>query len=70
MIAQLARDHQVDVSILGALIERIGGTQAGRTRLELPAAASAAMIADLRRQGLLVEVLRGADAAAQNGGIA
>jgi len=62
VIAQLAREHRVDVSILGALIERIGGTQAGRTRLQLPAAASAGIIADLRRQGLLVEVLRGSDA--------
>ncbi len=63
VIAQLARDHGLDVSILGALIERIGGTQAGRTRLEIPGGGSAAVIDDLRRQGLLVEVLKaGADA--------
>ncbi|MGB4777166.1 methionine ABC transporter ATP-binding protein [Microbacterium sp.] len=60
VIAQLARDHEVDVSILGALVEHIGGMQAGRTRLEVPASAAAAVIADLRRQDLLVEVLRGA----------
>lgn len=59
IIAQLARDHAVDVSILGALIEQIGGTQAGRTRLQLPAEASRTIIADLRGQGLLVDVLRG-----------
>ena len=61
VIAQLARDHQLDVSILGATIETIAGSQAGRTRLELPGEASkhAAIIADLRRQGLLVEVVRG-----------
>lgn len=58
VIAQLARDHGLDVSILGALIERIGGTQAGRTRLEVPDAAASAVIDDLRGQGLLVEVLR------------
>ncbi|WP_425839398.1 methionine ABC transporter ATP-binding protein [Microbacterium sp. PA5] len=58
VIAQLARDHGLDVSILGALIERIGGTQAGRTRLEVPGAAASAVVADLRGQGLLVEVLR------------
>lgn len=58
IIAQLAREHGLDVSILGALIERIGGTQAGRTRLEIPGGAAAAVIDDLRRQGLLVEVLQ------------
>jgi len=61
VIAQLARDHQLDVSILGATIETIAGSQAGRTRLELPGEASKheAIIADLRKQGLLVEVVRG-----------
>ncbi|MFT4215037.1 MAG: ATP-binding cassette domain-containing protein [Microbacterium sp.] len=59
VIAQLARDHEVDVSILGALVERIGGTQAGRTRLEIPAGAADAVISDLRARGLLVEVLAG-----------
>lgn len=59
IIAQLARDHGVDVSILGALIEQIAGTQAGRTRLELPSAAAPGIVADLQEQGLLVEVLRG-----------
>jgi len=61
VIAQLARDHQLDVSILGATIETIAGSQAGRTRLELPGATSkhVAIIADLRKQGLLVEVVRG-----------
>ena len=61
VIAQLARDHSLDVSILGATIETIAGNQAGRTRLELPGspAAVATAIADLRGQGLLVEVVRG-----------
>jgi len=61
VIAQLARDHQLDVSILGATIETIAGNQAGRTRLELPGSATAvqAAISDLRGQGLLVEVVRG-----------
>ena len=59
VIAQLARTHGLDVSILGAVIETIGGSQAGRTRLELPgsAAENAAAIADLRSQNLLVEVV-------------
>jgi len=64
VIAQLARTHGLDVSILGAIIETIGGNQAGRTRLELPGepAVNAAAIADLRSQGLMVEVLGGAAA--------
>lgn len=59
VIAQLARTHGLDVSILGAVIENIGGNQAGRTRLELPGTpdANAAAIADLRSQNLLVEVV-------------
>ncbi|MDJ1114019.1 methionine ABC transporter ATP-binding protein [Microbacterium dauci] len=59
VIARLARDHGVDVSILGAAVERIAGTQAGRTRLEVPGEVAASVIADLRGQGLLVEVLQG-----------
>jgi D-methionine transport system ATP-binding protein len=64
VIAQLAREHQLDVSILGATVERIAGTQAGRTRLALPVAgeAAGAVVADLRRQGLIVDYLRGGDA--------
>lgn len=58
VIARLARVHDVDVSILGAAVEQIAGTQAGRTRIEVPADAADAVIADLRAQGLLVEVLR------------
>ncbi|WP_213815113.1 methionine ABC transporter ATP-binding protein [Glaciihabitans sp. dw_435] len=61
VIAQLARDHSLDISILGAAIETIAGNQAGRTRLELPGTAQAhsAIISDLRAQGLLVEVVGG-----------
>jgi len=61
VIAQLARDHAIDVSILGAAIETIAGNQAGRTRLALPGdqTTNAAAIADLRAQGLLVEIVGG-----------
>ena len=61
VIAQLARDHGIDVSILGAAIETIAGNQAGRTRLGLPgsAADNNAAITDLRNQGLLVEIVAG-----------
>ena len=59
VIAQLARNYNLDVSILGAAVETIGGNQAGRTRLQLPgsALANAAPIDDLRGQGLLVEIV-------------
>jgi len=59
VIAQLARNYGLDVSILGAAVETIGGNQAGRTRLELPGTplVNAAPIADLRGQGLLVEIV-------------
>ncbi len=61
VIAQLAREHGLDVSILGAAIETIGGNQAGRTRLELPGTDETIhrAIADLRGQGLLVEIVEG-----------
>ncbi|ROR65344.1 methionine ABC transporter ATP-binding protein [Agrococcus jenensis] len=36
VIAQLARDFGLDVSILGAALETINGHQAGRTRLAVP----------------------------------
>jgi D-methionine transport system ATP-binding protein len=59
VISRLARVHDLDVSILGAAIETIAGNQAGRTRLELPGSAEQIerAIADLRGQGLLVEVV-------------
>jgi D-methionine transport system ATP-binding protein len=59
VIAQLARTYGLDVSILGAVIETIGGNQAGRTRLQLPGhpAGNAGPIEDLRRQGMLVEIV-------------
>lgn len=61
VIARLARTHNLDVSILGAAIETVhDGTQTGRTRLEIPGSAGqvAAAVAELRAQGLFVEVIR------------
>jgi D-methionine transport system ATP-binding protein len=59
VIAQLARNYGLDVSILGAAIETIGGNQAGRTRLQLPGSPAANLrpIEDLRSQGMLVEIV-------------
>lgn len=58
VISRLARTHEIDLSILGAAVERIAGTQAGRTRIEIPFSAADEIISDLRSQGLLVEVLQ------------
>jgi D-methionine transport system ATP-binding protein len=60
VIAQLARTHGIDIGILGAALETIHGHQTGRTRLELPGAADVTgrAIADLRHQGLFVEVIK------------
>lgn len=61
VIARLARQHGLDVSIQGAAVEWIAGAQAGRTRLELPGtpAQNRRAIEDLRSQGLLVEIVAG-----------
>lgn len=60
VIAQLARQHGLDVGILGAAVETIHGRQTGRTRLELPGDQETvdAAVADLRSQGLFVEVIK------------
>ena len=60
VIAQLARKHGIDVGILGAAVETVHGHQTGRTRLELPGDEKtvADAVADLRSQGLFVEVIK------------
>ena len=54
VIARLSRDFGLDVSILGAALETIGGHQAGRTRLAVPGDASVALkvIDSLTVQGI------------------
>ncbi|UNX54756.1 ATP-binding cassette domain-containing protein [Georgenia sp. TF02-10] len=61
VVAQLARRHGLDVTILGAAVETIhDGAQTGRTRLEIPGTPEQvrAAVEDLRGQGLFVEVVR------------
>ena len=59
VIAQLVREHGIDIGILGAAIETIGGEQTGRTRLELPAGSDVrAVAAELERQRIVVEIVR------------
>lgn len=54
VIAQLARDLGLDVSILGAALETFQGRQAGRTRLAIPGddATAARVVDTLRGQGI------------------
>ncbi|GAB2585873.1 ATP-binding cassette domain-containing protein [Streptomyces capparidis] len=58
VISQLARSYNVDVSILGAAVETIGGLQVGRMRIELPGRFedNVVPIGYLREQGLTVDV--------------
>ncbi|MFE0460605.1 methionine ABC transporter ATP-binding protein [Kitasatospora sp. NPDC058965] len=58
-ISQLARTYQIDLNILGAAVETIGGRQVGRMRVELPGAHqdNVVPIGYLREQGLQVDVL-------------
>ncbi|MFF7636915.1 methionine ABC transporter ATP-binding protein [Kitasatospora sp. NPDC008050] len=58
-VSQLARTYQVDVNILGAAVETIGGRQVGRMRVELPGSHqdNVVPIGFLREQGLQVDVI-------------
>ncbi|GAA3888612.1 methionine ABC transporter ATP-binding protein [Streptomyces sedi] len=57
VISHLARAHDVDVSILGAAMDTVGGRQVGRMRIELPGhpESNAEALAYLRERGLTVE---------------
>ncbi|MGW0604650.1 methionine ABC transporter ATP-binding protein [Streptomyces sp. NPDC002644] len=65
VISQLARTYNVDVSILGAAVDTVGGAQIGRMRIELPGHHddNVVPIGFLREQGLQVEVVGRPDAA-------
>jgi D-methionine transport system ATP-binding protein len=58
-ISQLARTYHVDLNILGAAVETIGGRQVGRMRVELPGSheENVVPIGYLREQGLQVDVV-------------
>ena len=61
IVAKLSREFGIDVNILGAALEIVGGTRVGRMRLELPGTdgRNSLPIAGLRNSGLFVEVLSG-----------
>ncbi|MEV0637316.1 ATP-binding cassette domain-containing protein [Streptomyces sp. NPDC050619] len=59
VISQLSRTYHIDISILGAAIDTVGGLQVGRMRIELPGRYedNVVPIGFLREQGLHIEVL-------------
>ncbi|MEW2496499.1 ATP-binding cassette domain-containing protein [Streptomyces nodosus] len=59
VISQLARTYNIDISILGAAMDTVGGRQVGRMRIELPGRyeENVVPIGFLREQGLQIDVL-------------
>ncbi|MCT2588626.1 ATP-binding cassette domain-containing protein [Streptomyces sp. N2-109] len=59
VISQLSRTYDIDISILGAAMDTIGGRQVGRMRIELPGPFedNVVPIGYLRQQGLQAEVV-------------
>ena len=60
VISQLSRTYNIDISILGAAIDTVGGLQVGRMRIELPGRYedNVVPIGFLREQGLQIDVVR------------
>ncbi|MCQ6554274.1 ATP-binding cassette domain-containing protein [Streptomyces sp. C10-9-1] len=66
VISRLSRTYNVDISILGAAMDTVGGRQIGRMRIELPGRYedNVVPIGFLREQGLQIDVVdRGTGAA-------
>ncbi|MFJ6948815.1 methionine ABC transporter ATP-binding protein [Streptomyces wuyuanensis] len=59
VISQLSRTYNVDISILGAAMDTVGGKQIGRMRIELPGRYedNVVPVGFLREQGLQVDVV-------------
>jgi D-methionine transport system ATP-binding protein len=59
VISRMARTYNIDISILGAAIDTVGGLQVGRMRLELPGRyeQNVVPIGFLREQGLKIDVV-------------
>ncbi|MGV4924802.1 ATP-binding cassette domain-containing protein [Streptomyces sp. BHT-5-2] len=59
VISELARTYNVDISILGAAMDTVGGKQVGRMRIELPGRFedNVVPIGFLREQGLQVDIV-------------
>lgn len=69
VISQLARTYNIDISILGAAMDTVGGRQIGRMRIELPGVYedNVVPIGFLREQGLQAEIVDDADTEADTG---
>ncbi|WP_395359725.1 methionine ABC transporter ATP-binding protein [Streptomyces sp. YH02] len=59
VISQLSRTYNIDISILGAAMDTVGGRQIGRMRIELPGRYedNVVPVGFLREQGLQVEAV-------------
>ncbi|PZT74070.1 methionine ABC transporter ATP-binding protein [Streptomyces sp. AC1-42W] len=59
VISQLSRTYNIDISILGAAMDTVGGRQIGRMRIELPGRfeENVVPIGFLREQGLQAEIV-------------
>ncbi|MEV7286610.1 ATP-binding cassette domain-containing protein [Streptomyces sp. NPDC093252] len=65
VISQLSRTYNIDISILGAAIDTVGGLQVGRMRIELPGRYedNVVPIGFLREQGLQIDPVNSGDPA-------
>ncbi|MEU6487103.1 ATP-binding cassette domain-containing protein [Streptomyces sp. NPDC046887] len=63
VISQLSRTYNIDISILGAAMDTIGGRQVGRMRIELPGRyeENVVPVGFLREQGLQVDIVPAGD---------
>jgi D-methionine transport system ATP-binding protein len=59
VVSRLARTYNIDISILGAAVDTVGGLQVGRMRIELPGRYedNVVPIGFLREQGLQIDVV-------------
>lgn len=59
VISQLSRTYNIDISIIGAALDTVGGLQVGRMRLELPGRYedNVVPVGFLREQGLHIDVV-------------
>ncbi|MFF2851344.1 methionine ABC transporter ATP-binding protein [Streptomyces sp. NPDC058001] len=59
VISQLSRTYNIDISILGAAMDTVGGKQVGRMRIELPGRYedNVVPVGFLREQGLQIDIV-------------
>ncbi|MET8411434.1 ATP-binding cassette domain-containing protein [Streptomyces sp. NPDC005195] len=69
VISQLSRTYNIDISILGAAMDTVGGKQVGRMRIELPGRydENVVPIGFLREQGLQIDIQGQEPALAKDG---